>query len=274
MQNSCLKTSAWWSHSSHFVENGYPSLRFSNMVKVNIHEYWKRVTRFNPLWVSAYTYRGLTYTYLGLTYTYRGLTYTYLGLTYTYLGLTYTYRGLTYTYLGLTYTYRGLPYTYLGLTYTYLGLTYTYRGLTYTYLGLTYTYRDLTYTYRSLTYTCLGLTYTYRDLTYTYRGLTYTYRGLAYTYRDSLYRDSTVMYFCGAFWWVRSQNVCAIQTVMFSFHFFLVGKKRIQIRGAKTCSRQGAWSQVTLKVHFRTLVSFSPPPCGCSGCIYIFPRGF
>ena len=70
-------------------------------------------------------------------------------------------------------------------------------------------------------------------------------------------------------------NVCAKQTVMLTFHFFLVGKKRIQIRGAKICSRQGAWSQVTLKVHFRPLVSFSPPPCGYSGCIYIFtPRGF
>ena len=142
MQNSCLKTSAWWSQSSHFVENGYPSLRFSNMVKVNIHEHWTRVTRFNPLWVSAYTYR-------------------------------------------------------------------------------------------SLTYTCLGLTYTYRDLTYSYRGLTYTYRGLAYTYRDSLYRDSTVMYFCGAFWWVRSQNVCAIKTVMFFFSFLLSGKKANTNKGRK-----------------------------------------
>ena len=53
MQNSCLKTSAWWSRGSHFVENGYLSLRFPNMVKVNIHEHWTRVTRFNPLWVSA-----------------------------------------------------------------------------------------------------------------------------------------------------------------------------------------------------------------------------
>ena len=53
MQNSCLKTSAWWSRSSHFVENGYPSLRFPNMVKTNIHEHWTRVTRFNPLWVSG-----------------------------------------------------------------------------------------------------------------------------------------------------------------------------------------------------------------------------
>ena len=53
MQNSCLKTSAWWSRGSHFVENGYLSLRFPNMVKVNIHEHWKRVTRFNPLWVSG-----------------------------------------------------------------------------------------------------------------------------------------------------------------------------------------------------------------------------
>ena len=53
MQNSCLKTSAWWSRNSHFVENGYLSLRFPNMVKVNIHEHWTRVTRFNPLWVSG-----------------------------------------------------------------------------------------------------------------------------------------------------------------------------------------------------------------------------
>ena len=31
-----------------FVENGYLSLRFPNMVKVSIHEHWTRVTRFNP----------------------------------------------------------------------------------------------------------------------------------------------------------------------------------------------------------------------------------
>ena len=49
---SCLKTSAWWSRSSHFVKKGYLSLRFPNMVEVNIHEHWTRVTRFNPLWVS------------------------------------------------------------------------------------------------------------------------------------------------------------------------------------------------------------------------------
>ena len=35
-----------------FAENGYPSLRFPNMVKKNIHEHWTRVTRSNPLWVS------------------------------------------------------------------------------------------------------------------------------------------------------------------------------------------------------------------------------
>ena len=52
-QNSCLKTSAWWSRGSHCVENGYLSLRFPNMVKVNIHEHWTRVTRFNPLWLSG-----------------------------------------------------------------------------------------------------------------------------------------------------------------------------------------------------------------------------
>ena len=34
---------------------GYLSLRFSNMVKVNIHEHWTRVTRFNLLWVSDQT---------------------------------------------------------------------------------------------------------------------------------------------------------------------------------------------------------------------------
>ena len=54
-QNSCLKTSAWWSSGSHFVENGYLSLRFPNMVKVNIHEHWMPVTCFNPLWVSGAT---------------------------------------------------------------------------------------------------------------------------------------------------------------------------------------------------------------------------
>ena len=53
MQNSCLKTSAWWSRGSHCVENGYLSLRFPNMVKVNIDEHRTRVTRFNPLWVSG-----------------------------------------------------------------------------------------------------------------------------------------------------------------------------------------------------------------------------
>ena len=59
MQNSCLKTSAWWSRGSHCVENGYLSLRFPNMAKVNIHEHWTRVTRFNPLWVSALIYTVL-----------------------------------------------------------------------------------------------------------------------------------------------------------------------------------------------------------------------
>ena len=41
---SSLKT--WWSRSSHFVENGYPSLRFPNMVKMNNHKHWTRVSRF------------------------------------------------------------------------------------------------------------------------------------------------------------------------------------------------------------------------------------
>ena len=37
-----------------FCWNGYPSLRFPNMVKVNIQEHWTWVTRFNPLWISGY----------------------------------------------------------------------------------------------------------------------------------------------------------------------------------------------------------------------------
>ena len=53
MQHSCLKISSWWSPGGQFVENGYLSLRFPNMVKVNIHEHWTRVTRFNPWWVSG-----------------------------------------------------------------------------------------------------------------------------------------------------------------------------------------------------------------------------
>ena len=53
MQNSCLKTSAWWLRSGQFVENGFPSLRFPNMVKMNIYKHWTRVRRFNPLWVSG-----------------------------------------------------------------------------------------------------------------------------------------------------------------------------------------------------------------------------
>ena len=40
MQNSGFKTATWWSRGSHFVENGYPSRMFPNMVKVNIHEHW------------------------------------------------------------------------------------------------------------------------------------------------------------------------------------------------------------------------------------------
>ena len=44
----------WWSRGSHFVESGYLSLRFPNMVKVTIHDHWTRVTRFNPLWVSGF----------------------------------------------------------------------------------------------------------------------------------------------------------------------------------------------------------------------------
>ena len=54
MQNSGLKTTAWWSRGSYFVENRHPYLRFPNMVKVNFQEHWTRVTRFNPLiWVSG-----------------------------------------------------------------------------------------------------------------------------------------------------------------------------------------------------------------------------
>ena len=46
MQNSGLKTTAWWSRGSHFVENGYSSV--SNMVKVNIHEHWTRIHVSTP----------------------------------------------------------------------------------------------------------------------------------------------------------------------------------------------------------------------------------
>ena len=54
MQNSGLKTTAWWSRGSYFVENRHPYLRFPNMVKVTFHEHWTWVTRFNPLiWVSG-----------------------------------------------------------------------------------------------------------------------------------------------------------------------------------------------------------------------------
>ena len=54
MQNSGLKTTAWWSRGSYFVENRHPYVRFPNMVKVNFHEHWTRVTRFHPLiWVSC-----------------------------------------------------------------------------------------------------------------------------------------------------------------------------------------------------------------------------
>ena len=67
MQNSCLKTFAWWSRGSHFVENGYLSLRFPNMVKLNIHEHWTRVTRFNPLWVSDFNYKAFKYQYITAT---------------------------------------------------------------------------------------------------------------------------------------------------------------------------------------------------------------
>ena len=49
MQNSCLKTSAWWSRSSHFVENGYPSLKIS---KYGQNEYSRALNAsytFQPL---------------------------------------------------------------------------------------------------------------------------------------------------------------------------------------------------------------------------------
>ena len=49
-KTKCKKLS---SRGSHFVENGYLPIRFPNMVKVNIHEHWTWVTRFNPLWVSV-----------------------------------------------------------------------------------------------------------------------------------------------------------------------------------------------------------------------------
>ena len=54
MQNSGLKTTAWWSRGSYFVENRHPYVRFPNMLKVNFHKHWTRVTRFHPLiWVSC-----------------------------------------------------------------------------------------------------------------------------------------------------------------------------------------------------------------------------
>ena len=49
MGNAGLKTTSWWSLGCHFTENGYPSLRYPNMAKVNIHEHRTRVTRFKPL---------------------------------------------------------------------------------------------------------------------------------------------------------------------------------------------------------------------------------
>ena len=49
MENAGLKTTSWWSLGCHFTENGYPSLRYPNMAKVNIHEHRTRVTRFKPL---------------------------------------------------------------------------------------------------------------------------------------------------------------------------------------------------------------------------------
>ena len=48
MQNSGLKTTTCWSRGSHFVENGYPSRRFPNMVQVNIHEHWKQDRQSKP----------------------------------------------------------------------------------------------------------------------------------------------------------------------------------------------------------------------------------
>ena len=55
MQNFGVNTTSWWLCCSHIVENEYPSLRFPNMIKVNFHEHWTWVTRFNPLWVSRIT---------------------------------------------------------------------------------------------------------------------------------------------------------------------------------------------------------------------------
>ena len=49
MENAGLKTTSWWSLGCHFAENGYPSVRYPNMAKVNIHEHRTRVTRFKPL---------------------------------------------------------------------------------------------------------------------------------------------------------------------------------------------------------------------------------
>ena len=49
MQNSCLKTSAWWSLSSHFVENGYSLTKIS---KYGQNEWWQALNAsymFQPL---------------------------------------------------------------------------------------------------------------------------------------------------------------------------------------------------------------------------------
>ena len=70
----------------------YPSLRFPNMVKVNIHEHWTRVTRFNPsfnpLWVSAVV-QNSSPVLMRLTYSLRKLSILLFFLVY---GLNFYYR--------------------------------------------------------------------------------------------------------------------------------------------------------------------------------------
>ena len=63
MQTSCLKHLHGDRAAAILLKTGYPSLRFPNMVKVNILEHWTRVTRFNSLWVSDVIHRrGILFT--------------------------------------------------------------------------------------------------------------------------------------------------------------------------------------------------------------------
>ena len=60
------------------------------------------------------------------------------------------------------------------------------------------------------------------------------------------------------------------------FSFLLSGKKANTNKGRKNLfTSRSLVPGYELRVHFRTLVSSSSPPCSCSGCIYIFrPGGF